>query len=1004
MNIKFNWALPIKYWDKRTNNWNWHLPKVGSKMNINLVNEIPIKEYESKNAYPWSQVFTSGYRIGRENCDYTLWNGCVVIDLDTKHYYDEVKPFDVNKLRDALHEYLSYNEYNHYYCMQQSHSGKGYHIWFYFNVEKNDVNFKKCAQYSREIIKAAFYELGLKEIINYKNVLDSCTLSPYQGIYLTNRPFIKNEFIDRFFGVWDEIDEYALIERYKVKANDVNEDNTVNFKVLEYNDNGKSYKVEHRSRMAIYMTLVAAFKERGKVDKEWNKICYKIISQHDIDFLINEPNKNRWFDKYHDYLYMVDGDCLVKFGYEINRLFQPQKIEFYKPDVEYTLKENEFLSDIDINFSKDKVNHIFAGCGFGKTTWAKKLGKTNKVCFISPLTSINKSAFTDDNMELNNWLIIDSNFIDTAKHLYDGSIKDALLSNWNICTTWESFVLYEMYNIDFDYVIIDEIHTLYMYDYRLTSINNIKQYFKLAKGIKIVMTGTPSLEVKDFDCFKIKINKEQYKVNANLVFYNSQCKGYIYNDIKEWIKDKNHLAIIFKDTANYKDEEALRFEGITCDIFNTNYKENTSYIIDTENVKNQVTVFSVYGQAGINLNIDIDKKIRIYILNKNALGIIQYANRVRNKNVIDKVIIPYKKVQISNNVVDIDDTTEIDEIIRRINILNSMEKSNVDLFEFLANKNKSILKLKYGLYNDYLNFTDGKISLNEQNYNVWESINKVSKFESQIQVIYNRLIQNYFNVSFEYLDVDVKTNKATKMRSNHFAGNMINFDFDMIQFDKFGKIWIKPTEKFAKIITGDLIDTLTRIFNRIYLQTMNDFEKFKEVWISMMTAIIAKTGSITKADISNIDLMQKLVSNWDRYYDNAFIKVMMDDKWSDIQIAAVYTRSICNDTMSFDDIINLAEESLTKIKRIRKVVEFYSDIFNNIGEAEPFDVIHDTLTDKIYTHLYNGHNRGKIGGKIGKKVKDLETGIIYDTIVDYTNNLGKERKWAYRNKDKWIYV
>ena len=342
--------------------------------------------------------------------------------------------------------------------------------------------------------------------------------------------------------------DYALIERYKVKANDVNEDNTVNFKVLEYNDNGKSYKVEHRSRMSIYMTLVAAFKERDKVDKEWDKICYKIISQHDINFLLNEPNKNRWFDKYNDYKYMVDGDCLLKFGYEINRLFQPQKIEFYKPDVEYTLKENEFLSDIDINFSKDKVNHIFAGCGFGKTTWAKKLGKTNKVCFISPLTSINKSAFTDDNVELENWIIIDSNFVDTAKHLYDGNVKEALLSNWNICTTWESFVLYEMYNINFDYVIIDEIHTLYMYDYRLTSINNIKRYFQLAKGIKIVMTGTPSLEVKDFDCFKIKINKEQYKVNANLVFYNSQCKGYIYNDIKEWIKDKNH----FKNLSTLK--------------------------------------------------------------------------------------------------------------------------------------------------------------------------------------------------------------------------------------------------------------------------------------------------------------------------------------------------------------------------------------------------------------------------------------------------------------------
>ena len=142
----------------------------GNKMNV--VDILTVKTTNlPKELLPWTQVFTSGYRIGINNCDYALWNGCVVIDLDTKHYYDEVKPFDVNKLRDALHEYLSYNEYNHYYCMQQSNSGKGYHIWFYFNVEKNDTNFKKCAQYTREIIKAAFYELVLKYIINYKNFI-----------------------------------------------------------------------------------------------------------------------------------------------------------------------------------------------------------------------------------------------------------------------------------------------------------------------------------------------------------------------------------------------------------------------------------------------------------------------------------------------------------------------------------------------------------------------------------------------------------------------------------------------------------------------------------------------------------------------------------------------------------------------------------------------------------------------------------------------------------------
>ena len=49
---------------------------------------------------------------------------------------------------------------------------------------------------------------------------------------------------------------------------------------------------------------------------------------------------------------------------------------------------------------------------------------------------------------------------------------------------------------------------------------------------------------------------------------------------------------------------------------------------------------------------------------------------------------------------------------------------------------------------------------------------------------------------------------------------------------------------------------------------------------------------------------------------------------------------------------------------------------------------------------------GKIGGKIGgkkrnKRVKDLTTGIIYDSLSDFAAAYGKSSAWASKYKDKW---
>ncbi len=109
------------------------------------------------------------------------------------------------------------------------------------------------------------------------------------------------------------------------------------------------------------------------------------------------------------------------FKFDVKREFKPMAIETYKPDAEYTLKEEQSLSDIDIEWSHDKINHLFAGCGLGKTYMGKRYGEAvsnesdiewllnnrffkKGVCFVTPMKSINRDSFKG----VDGWVIIDT--------------------------------------------------------------------------------------------------------------------------------------------------------------------------------------------------------------------------------------------------------------------------------------------------------------------------------------------------------------------------------------------------------------------------------------------------------------------------------------------------------------------------------------------------------------------------------------------------------------------
>ena len=64
-------------------------------------------------------------------------------------------------------------------------------------------------------------------------------------------------------------------------------------------------------------------------------------------------------------------------------------------------------------------------------------------------------------------------------------------------------------------------------------------------------------------------------------------------------------------------------------------------------------------------------------------------------------------------------------------------------------------------------------------------------------------------------------------------------------------------------------------------------------------------------------------------------------------------------------------------------------------------VIDEFLNDQAEIK-HNESEAGKIGGKKrNKRVKDITTGIIYDSLSDFAAAYGKSSAWASKYKDKW---
>ena len=328
--IKFNYCLPREYKNSKTGEINHSLCAENEKMNVASIDDVQklVTDDMSKSACPWMQVFANGYRVGRKSVDWKDWNGVTFSDIDSKHYYNNVKKFNVKACLQLIDNNARAKYPENYYCSYITFSGTGFRILWYWDCERTEENFQKCSMLTERYTREVFYSMGPsgKAIIDYdefgKKTLDTCSKSVLQGLYVTKNEIKYNDKENGVSGACDisnvKLEEVLEVTNVLPNVNGFDQHQACVF-------NGKkTVKKEdlpyypHAKRWCIYEALVRLFKDHKKVEEEWRYICTLLPEGdgHDEEFYVWEPSKNKWYARYNNNT-IHSLHWLIPFGYDV---------------------------------------------------------------------------------------------------------------------------------------------------------------------------------------------------------------------------------------------------------------------------------------------------------------------------------------------------------------------------------------------------------------------------------------------------------------------------------------------------------------------------------------------------------------------------------------------------------------------------------------------------------------------------------------------------------------
>ena len=285
------------------------------------------------------QLSTSLTFLNKDREDkYRCWNGSISKDIDAKKYYNQdPEQYNIDYAKKVYYEvrnYLLKNYCNNFYYCEVSRSRKGYHFLFYFNCDKTEDNFKYYNKLCDYIIKEAFYETGYGEIIDYHGVLDDCTNSVCQRLYITKYDYLFNdnctgELIKTKHD--DELEreltlekikeakkQMEIIERRQAYEKRLSEGLAYNVHI-EKTGNYKNMYIEHHTRYLLFKSLYYFFKDNIK--EVWNEAVEHIPEEngHTLNYYKNCPFRNDWFQRLEDGTAKngYNRQILEDFGYKV---------------------------------------------------------------------------------------------------------------------------------------------------------------------------------------------------------------------------------------------------------------------------------------------------------------------------------------------------------------------------------------------------------------------------------------------------------------------------------------------------------------------------------------------------------------------------------------------------------------------------------------------------------------------------------------------------------------
>lgn len=756
------------------------LPKTSNKSERSAimrfyVDEFPLKEY-----------------IG-----FDKWNGIIFIDLDlnkSKKFNEKINTKEkIKHFYDVLSELLYNLSPCNFYMIEHSSSGIGLHILFYFDVEKTEDNFFKCAEWCRDLLMNKIisedYDIinDFCEMISEDKVFDIIYKRPYQKCFITGIDAYINDFATGEFDI-----SKVTLPQHKSKENA----EPATYEITSFNINkDKKWLTDHNERFYLYTALKKATKSEEELNIYWRQLCqhFELYKDYTVKKFYNE------FD--YSSIKADTGHISLLRKYGI-------KIDTSKNHIDLGDGYLGDKRDIILNLLQNGINFCQAPTGSGKTKiWIDYnidllgdiLNLRKPILVVEPLNSIIETKYDDKVITIIGSKQFPKTITSYAMYVtnFNKLLKKGYGDTWTIRQDIDEFLS------QFDLIILDESHILIKDSFRckvlipfIRSINKATNHTKI-----IFQTATPMHEEMLFDIRNYIICHKENNIKTKWIFRRCQDDRFDISQITclvNYYVSNGRKVYVYWNNASLSQLNAFKATYINPSKIAIFHKRNTGeesmeriatyHRLKTEDYEYDVLLSSVYFGVGNDLDDEVNAAV-IIIGNNTWQEDIQAVGRWRNSKDVEvcQIILPNEYEFVKN--------TSQEEI--NINVIKK------DKIDYLTK-----------IWNDKTH-KDKSVIINHKAYMIehYEDIEHLSTmmsadiYDSQFIVKINKLSNSYYNYmvkedftkvlecNADFTNSNKLYWKSIKDERNLNKKNIMNgtIDYDVINKDtkliKFKSLW-----------------------------------------------------------------------------------------------------------------------------------------------------------------------------------------------------------------------